>query len=52
MYIIKRVIIKLFIIKNEDTLILVELSVLNKLKQYQEKTNRDRFILYYYLKKL
>ena len=31
--------------KKEDTLNLVELSVLNKLKQYQEKANRDRFIL-------
>ena len=30
---------------DEDTLNLVELSVLNKLKQYQEKANRDRFIL-------
>jgi hypothetical protein len=30
---------------NEDTLNLVELMVLNKLKKYQEKANRDRFIL-------
>ena len=30
---------------NEETLNLVELCVLNKLKQYQEKANRDRFIL-------
>jgi hypothetical protein len=30
---------------NEDTLNLIELMVLNKLKQYQEKANRDRFIL-------
>ena len=30
---------------NEETLNLVELNVLNKLKQYQEKANRDRFIL-------
>ena len=30
---------------DEDTLNLIELNVLNKLKQYQEKANRDRFIL-------
>ena len=30
---------------DEETLNLVELNVLNKLKQYQEKANRDRFIL-------
>ena len=30
---------------NEETLNLVELNVLNKLKQYQEKANRDRFTL-------
>ncbi len=30
---------------NEEIMNLVELLVLNKLKQYQEKANRDRFIL-------
>ena len=30
---------------NEETLTLVESMILNKLKQYQEKANRDRFIL-------
>ena len=30
---------------DEERLNLVELNVLNKLKQYQEKANRDRFIL-------
>ena len=30
---------------NEEILNLVELNILNKLKQYQEKANRDRFIL-------
>jgi hypothetical protein len=30
---------------DEETLNLVELNVLNKLKQYEEKANRDRFIL-------
>jgi hypothetical protein len=30
---------------NEDDMTIIELMVLNKLKKYQEKTNRDRFIL-------
>jgi len=30
---------------NDDVLNLVELTVLNKLKKYQEQANRDRFIL-------
>ena len=30
---------------DEEILNLVEIMVLNKLKQYQEKANRDRFIL-------
>jgi hypothetical protein len=31
--------------KNEDTLNIVEIIVLNKLKDYKEQANRDRFIL-------
>ena len=30
---------------NEDDMTIIELMVLNKLKKYQEKANRDRFIL-------
>ena len=30
---------------NEEILTLVETMILNKLKNYQEKANRDRFIL-------
>ena len=30
---------------NEDDMTIIELTILNKLKKYQEKANRDRFIL-------
>jgi hypothetical protein len=32
-------------LNNEDTLNVIETMVLNKLKEYKEKANRDRFIL-------
>jgi hypothetical protein len=31
--------------KNENTLNIVESIILNKLKEYKEQANRDRFIL-------
>jgi hypothetical protein len=31
--------------KNEDDLAIIECMILNKLKDYREKANRDRFIL-------